>query len=411
MHVIVLENQPSSTRGGQELNLIEITRGLSDRGHEVSLVYIQEGDLISEYQKFCDSINRINRYGFDRRKFNQIIDFFSSLAVLTNIPATKNSVVFSNDYHFAFFGYLLALAKNIPFVCYLQIPPLHFNTQRMMGLKGAKKYIAVSNKTKSDWVNLNLKEEKIDVVYNGTNTDRFNIAQDFASLRRSWNIPENTRVISFVGRLDPEKGLESLIKAFALVVKNGKKAKLLIAGRPVVHFSDLGKECSDIGEKYKQSLEQLATHLGVRERVEFLGHVSNTDAVYQVSDITVLPSLWSEPFGRVIIEAMACGTPVVGSRIGGIPEILTGEFQNGLFDAGDEKSLSETLSRIIDWRDENPQLGERCRQHILANFSIDSMVNGVEKVLVDVVNEGKNLPVKTALKVGIAPFLLFNSNF
>lgn len=396
MHVIVLENQPSSTRGGQELNLIEISRGLSERGHEVSLVYLQEGDLLSEYQNFCDSINRINRYGFDRRKFNQMLDFLSSLAAITNIPANKNSVVFSNDYHFAFFGYLLALAKNIPFVCYLQIPPLHFNNQRMMGLKGAKKYIAVSNQTKFDWVNLNLKEEKIDVVYNGTNTDKFHIAKDFVSLRESWNIPEHTRVISFVGRLDPEKGIETLIKAFALLVKNGTNAKLLIAGRPVVHFEN-GKQCEELGEKYKQSLEQLATDLGVKEQVKFLGHVSNTKAVYQVSDITVLSSLWSEPFGRVIIEAMACGTPVVASQIGGIPEILTGEFQNGLFDAGDERALSETLNRIIDWRDTNPQLGERCRQHILTKFSIDSMVEGVEKVLLNMVKESKSLERETVL--------------
>jgi glycosyltransferase involved in cell wall biosynthesis len=59
----------------------------------------------------------------------------------------------------------------------------------------------------------------------------------------------------------------------------------------------------------------------------------------------------SEPFGRTIVESMACGTSVVGSRTGGIPEILIGEFQNGLFEPGNERDLADTLSRIMNWRD------------------------------------------------------------
>jgi len=80
--------------------------------------------------------------------------------------------------------------------------------------------------------------------------------------------------------------------------------------------------------EYQNSLEQLSKNLGIQECVKFLGHVTNTTSVYQISEVSVLP-VWSEPFGRTIIESMACGTPVA-SKTGGIPEILTGEFQNGL---------------------------------------------------------------------------------
>ena len=107
--------------------------------------------------------------------------------------------------------------------------------------------------------------------------------------------------------------------------------------------------------------------------------------MYQVSDVTVLPSLWSEPFGRTNIESMACGTPVVASRIGGITEILTGEFQAGLFEPGNEQDLADTLSRIISWREKDPDLGKRCRDHVLSNYTLDKMVDGIEKVLLKVV--------------------------
>ncbi len=168
--------------------------------------------------------------------------------------------------------------------------------------------------------------------------------------------------------------METLIKAFALLAKTGNSARLLIAGKPVTQ-----------GEEYKKSLEQLVTDLGIEKDVDFLGYVADTTFVYQTSDATVLPSLWSEPFGRTVIESMACGTPVVASRTGGIPEILTGEFQSSLFETGNEQYLADTLNRIINWRDKDPQLGERCREHVLSKFTLDKMVDGIEKVLLKVV--------------------------
>ena len=392
MHVIVLEQQPSSSRGGQELNLFEICRTLSEKGHKISLFYVKPGDLVEKYQEFCEQVIKVNSYGFDRRKMSDIINFLPSFADIWKVAAKDNSVVFINQYPDAFYGYLVSLLKKIPFVCYLQIPPPvnpeEFNLQRRIGMKGVNKFIAVSQQTKNEWLQeLGLTEDKIDLVYNGTNLEKFKPAANLAQLRNSWNIPEDTKVISYVGRLDKDKGLELLIEAFALFLKTGQKAKLFIAGKPLLHFSADGKECPLAGEEYKQSLRQIAIDLGIENSVEFLGHLSNPTPVYQVSDLTVVPSLWSEPFGRVVIESMACGTPVVGSRIGGIPEILTDEFQAGLFEPGNKQDLADTLNKMIDWRDINPQLGARLREYTLNKFSLKSMIDGVEKVLLNVVEE------------------------
>ncbi len=392
MHVIVLEHQPSSSRGGQELNLFEICRALSEHGHKISLVYVKSGDLVEKYQEFCEQVIKVKSYGFDRRKITDIINFIPSISDIWKIADKENSVVFINQYPDAFYGYLVSLFKQIPFVCYLQIPPPvnreELNLQRRIGIKGVKQFVAVSQQTKNEWLQeLGLTEEKIDVVYNGTNLEKFKPAENLAELRKSWNIPEDNKVISYVGRLDKDKGLELLIEAFALFLKTGKKAKLLIAGKPLLHFSADGKECPLAGEEYKQSLKQIAIDLGVENSVDFLGHLSNPTSVYQVSDLTVVPSLWSEPFGRVVIESMACGTPVVGSRIGGIPEILTGEFQAGLFEPGNKQDLTNTLNQMIDWRDNNPQLGAKYREYTFNKFSLESMNNGIEDVLLNVLKK------------------------
>jgi glycosyltransferase involved in cell wall biosynthesis len=373
MHIIALENHPSSLRGGQELFLLEACRGLARRGHNVSLLYVTEGNLLQEYQKFSTRIVKVDSFSLDRSKIARIFNFFADA---WNTPTSQSSVVFSNRYHDTLFGSFLALSKNISHVSFLQLPPLEHGFPRPLaiGLKGVKRFIALSNQTKLDWVKSGFNEEKIDIVHGGTNPEIFKPTSDFSLIRKEWNISESTKIISYVGRLDKEKGLETLIKAFALLKKSSLNAKLLIAGKPLSQ-----------GEEYKTSLEQLVIDLGIEQDVDFLGHVANTTSVYQVSDVAVLPSLWSEPFGRTNIESMACGTPVVASRTGGITEILTEEFQNGLFEPGNEQELAETLDRIVYWRDKDPTLGKRCRDHILSNFTLDTMVDGIEKVLLRVI--------------------------
>lgn len=104
--------------------------------------------------------------------------------------------------------------------------------------------------------------------------------------------------------------------------------------------------------------------------------------------MTVMPSLWPEPFGRVIIESMASGTPVVASYTGGIPEVMTGALRSQLVEPGNEYELATVLDRILDWRSHDPTLGERSRAHVLNQFSLEKMVDGIETVLLKVVNHG-----------------------
>ena len=378
MHIIVLENQPSSQRGGQELILLDVCRGLSHRGHSISLLYLEEGNLLKQYQEFCTNVINVNSFLLDRHTITNSFTFFADIC---KIPTSENSVIYSNRYHDIVFGFLLGLIRNIPLICYLQLPPhaKKFGRPHTIGLKGVKKFIALSKQTKFDWVDIGLREEKVDIVHVGINLETYRIVDNFSVTRREWNIPEDTRVVSYIGRIDKEKGLEILLKAFALLVKSGVSTRLLIAGKPIAHNS------AEEGEQYKKSLEQLSKELGIEKNVNFLGHVTNTTSVYQVSDVTVLPSVWSEPFGRVIIESMACGTPVVASQTGGIPEILTGEFQNGLVEPKNEIALADAINKVIGWRDKDPHFGDRCRKHVVSKFALETMVDGIEKVLLKVI--------------------------
>jgi glycosyltransferase involved in cell wall biosynthesis len=384
LNIIVLENQATTQRGGQELNLLNLCRELFQRGHRITLLYLGAGDLLPQYQSFCDRTIPISAYGFDWRSLRSTLRFLPSLLQLWKIPIEQDSIIFCNDYHFSLFAFALSTFRRLPYVCYLQLPPINLNRQRAFGLRGVDRFIAVSKQTKQDWTTFGIAGDRIRVVYNGVDLSRFEPAEDSVQIRQQWGVLDNTKVVSYIGRIDREKGLETLIKATAILVKRGIKIQTLIAGKPVLHYSfSKGRDCEDEGMKYLRSLIQLAESEGVRDPVRFVGHLADPVSLYQASDVNVLPSIWHEPCSLGLFESLACGVPKVASRMGGNPEILTEEFAHYLFEPGNEQDLANCLDRVINWKEKDPTLGTRCRQHILDHFTVEKMIDGIEKILLE----------------------------
>ncbi len=162
-------------------------------------------------------------------------------------------------------------------------------------------------------------------------------------------------VIGYAGRLVPEKGVALLIRACAGLI--GVNWRLRIAGEGPQH----------------ESLARLAQTAGVADRVEFLGRLVSTRVAefYRTLDIFVLPSEsrpnWIEQFGRVLIEAMGCGVPVIGSSCGEIPHVIS---DAGLvFPEGDVAALSAALSRLITDPAVRTRLAASGRERTLQQFT------------------------------------------
>ena len=138
------------------------------------------------------------------------------------------------------------------------------------------------------------------------------------------------RVVGFVGRLDPEKGLEELISAAELV-----DASFVVAGEP--RFAPAG---------YRRRLEAMAARRAPG-RLRFLGAVADPAEVLPGFAVLAVPSR-REPFGRVAAEALACGVPVVAAATGGLPEVVRDGVDGLLYPAGDAAALAERLRRLLD---------------------------------------------------------------
>ncbi|MEL6881408.1 MAG: glycosyltransferase family 4 protein [Cyanobacteria bacterium J06607_10] len=386
MNITVLENQPSSRRGGQELSLFDVCRGLAKKGHSITLLYTATGNLLDQYATFCSDLIKVDNYRFNAKRPLQSLS--TLLPDLWTTALKKADVVYSNQYHDSFFGCTLSRLKQIPFVCHLRLPPPSpLGWQWKIGMKGASRLIAVSNHTKQEWCQLGYSADAIDVVYNGINETIFSPASSVAAARQQLGLPADRYVVSYVGRLDRHKGIETLIQGFAQLNQpqaNQPHANQPQANQPQACLAIAGKPHND-NASYLAELQSLAAHLNVAEKVVFLGHVDRPVQVYQSSDLVVLPSEWPEPFGRTIIEAMSSGVPVLASRVGGIPEILTDSFSHGLFESANPHSIAEKLHQHLPWREQNPTLGRQCREHVLDKFTLDAALANVERSLLKAV--------------------------
>ena len=199
--------------------------------------------------------------------------------------------------------------------------------------------------------------------------------------RQELGVPDDDRlVVTYVGRLDREKGVDVLLDAWRrLEAERGESggsrdsgATLLVVGSPV---SDQD------GGQYRRELESRAVG-----DVRFIPLRRDVVAPLHAADVAVVPSTWDEPFGRTIIEGLATGRPVVASRVGGIPEILTGPLDRLLFDRGDADALAARIRAVASWRVDEPSLGQLCRDRVTSSFTLDRMVDGIERAFATVLD-------------------------
>lgn len=187
----------------------------------------------------------------------------------------------------------------------------------------------------------------------------------------------------FVGRLSPEKGVHTLLQAFSKVVARWPGATLELVGprtylprRFLVDLSDdplvsaLARFYRDDGgSDYQQHLDQQVREAGLQGRVNFHGSLPHADIVrhYQQADLVVNPSL-SETFGISIVEGMACGVPVVGTRVGGMLDTITDEVGLAV-PAEDPQALADALIGILGDPARAAEMGRRGRERAVTHFT------------------------------------------
>lgn len=197
---------------------------------------------------------------------------------------------------------------------------------------------------------------RVRVINPGVDLDVFTPGDQLAA-RRALGLPERADVLMFVGRIQPLKAPDVLIRAAAEMVARDPALR----GRLVVPV--IGGP-SGTGMETPDALLPLARELGVDDIVRFVSPVGQTELVdyYRAASLVCVPS-YNESFGLVAVEAQACGTPVVAARVGGLPTAVADGVSGVLVDGHSPDDYADVFTKLLADRDELSRFGVRARQH------------------------------------------------
>jgi glycosyltransferase involved in cell wall biosynthesis len=350
-------------RHGVAVQVLQVSRELARRGYEVDVAYILPGEFEAEYRGFAHRVVQVPRMSFGR-SLRRAGDLPRSILagarlrpdvvydnVLWSLPWSTGVAALSRA---GLVGHMHGFHESEP-----------ATVQRHLMLRVAKHFVACSSFARDQMLDVGIRADRITVAMNGVAPADYPAGglPERASARSALGLRPDSYVLAFLGRINPDKGLAPLLEAVRQSA-NKDEIEVLIFGRA-------------LDDDYLASVKRLG------EGIACHWHAAAADVLtpYYAADLVVVPSLWKEPFGRVAVEALATGRPVVASRSGGLAEIFTGEFERFLVEPGDAAGLAQAIDSLRDWRTSEPELAARCTEHVCRNFNIATMIDKVEEQL------------------------------
>ena len=224
--------------------------------------------------------------------------------------------------------------------------------------------VALTEGERKDYMEISLcTTDKLLKIHSGVDVKKFEQTRVRPiEKKRSLGLAQNHLIVGFIGWLLPIKGPHHLLKAMKEIWQEHQDVSLVFVGK-----GNLDVE-----------LRAEALKIGTNGRVKFLGWRNDVDEILTLIDILVLPSL-NEGMGRVLVEAMAAGKPIVASNVGGIPDLVKHNINGLLVPPGDEKALASGIKQLITDPKKSRLMGRRGRQ-LCHQFSIETMVDKIHKL-------------------------------
>jgi glycosyltransferase involved in cell wall biosynthesis len=282
----------------------------------------------------------------------------------------------------------LCRVLGLPIVAYQRGKEWHSGLVRRLA-PWASCYIANSEATRNDLVALGIAKDRIAVVYPPVDLADFgDVASAPASApsRAAYGVPADARCFGMVGQLQEWKGQKVFLRAARRVLEVRPEAWAVVIG-----------DIPPGGDAYGAELRELARVLGIADRVVFTGFVADVPGALRLLDIVVHASIYPEPFGRVIVEAMLVGRPVVAADAGGPREIIEPGRTGLLVPPGDDAGVSAAILRLLADREFAGKIAEAGRLEASRRFSAEEHARIVQSIYDSVLAAG------TLASTGAAP--------
>jgi glycosyltransferase involved in cell wall biosynthesis len=381
----VLYLNPTVAIGGAERSLLELVAGVGRDRVEPLAACIAEGPLpealreagarvvLNPFPAFALKIGRGSILG-------KILAPLAAVAVLPHVFRLARlarregiDILHTNGLKSHVVGSLASLLARRPVVWHVRDVLRPGLTRRAFGILArwtAARVVANSRATAAAFPGL--APPRLRVVYNGLDAARYSPGPRDHAARASLGASEEDFLVGAVGALAPLKGHVHLIRAAPRILERCPAARFVIVGEEM--YLTAGHR------GHRALLEAEARRLGVAGRVLLAGRRDDPVEVIRSLDVLVHASIYPESFGRVLVEAMACGVPVVATALGGPTEIVAAADQGILIPAGDPDAIAEAVLRLHGDPGLRARLSAGGRARVVAAFSVDRCVREIEAI-------------------------------
>lgn len=395
----ILYLTPVGEIGGAEISLLGLIRKLDKEGYRPLVVCFSKGPLPERLEAIGveatvlpmdRQVLRLSLKGRRRSLLYVVLNMPRLLPPLLKLVVLVRSrridMIHTNGIKAHLIGAVVARLTGRRLIWHVRdfIPAGFFRRLFMFMARFCPIKIIVNSNAVGEMFNGEAKlREKVTTIYNGVDLQEFSPVSPISdseqdqmtarrTIREELGLERTVPLVGIVGVLAPWKGHVQFIEAAARVLRKFPDTRFLIVGDEIYETDGHGG--------YRERLVEQVERLGLDESVIFTGYRKDIPEIMSALDLVVHASSLPEPFGRVLIEAMAAGKPVVATRAGGVPEVVEDGVTGLLVTPGDVEQLAEAIARLLGEPDKAREMGRMGRERVERLFSAEEHARRVEKI-------------------------------
>jgi glycosyltransferase involved in cell wall biosynthesis len=356
----------SGKLGGAELCLIDIAKPYRDN---CLVGLFADGSFRNLLEQNQIPVQILTNQEIQVRKESSLTQGLASLTqlipLITKVVkiAREYDVIYANTQKALVIGAFASFLSRRPLVYHLHdiLSPEHFSkTNRAIAVNLANRaslIIANSQASKTAFIEAGGKANNVEVAYNGFDSNLYQISEDkIKQIRQELGL-ENKFIIGHFSRLSPWKGQHILIEALS---KTPDNVTVILVGDALFGEQD-----------YILQLHQKVANLALENRVKFIGFRTDIPQLMSACDLIAHTSIAAEPFGRVIVEGMLCGKPVIAAKAGGAMEIVENGVNGFLVTPNQPQELGEVITKCVQEIEKTKALAENAKISAIARFDVE----------------------------------------
>jgi len=374
----VLHFRSSSGFHGPERQMLQLAKHMGREGFQLEtlVLYRRKGDMPPVHPL----VERARNHGLEAEQLEGKAKFSprSISYIAQRLKRERFSLIHTHDYKANILGGIAAKLTGVK-----SIATVHLHTETthrlrlykiidLLALRFFPKVIAVSGSLRQYLIAAGLSPQKVVTVHNAVDLGIFTSSVSFhntQAVRNRLGIGSDPPIVSIIGRLTSQKGHRYFLESAKCILEVWPETRFLIVGDGPL----------------RDELESLSLSLGIAQAVRFLGYRQDIATLMGMSDVIVMPSL-REGLPYILLEALALARPVVGTRVGGIPEVIKHGETGFLVPSKDSEGLAEAIIQLLGNPEEAARLGERGRELVLREFNVETTVQKIAAVYTEVLS-------------------------